>query len=87
MCCVRSSFPYFLYLLQEYQDELRASSSKGKTESTGTMLSLTRAQAATGKAHVTVQGGAASSAADIAAAVAQRVKNKTDKSKQGGSSR
>ena len=45
------------------------------------MLSLTRAQAATGKAHITVQGGAASSAADIAAAVAQRVKNKEDKKK------
>jgi len=68
--------------LQEYQDELRASSSKGKTENTGTMLSLTRAQAATGKAHITVQGGAASSAADIAAAVAQRVKNKADRAKK-----
>lgn len=59
---------------------MRAASSKGKTESTGTMLSLTRAQAATGKAHITVQGGAASSAAEIAAAVALRLKNKAKKS-------
>lgn len=41
--------------LKEYQDEMRAS--KQKSETSATMLSLTRAQEATGKAHVTVQGG------------------------------
>ena len=40
---------------KEYQDEVRAASSKLKTENSGTMRSLTRTQAATGKAYLTVQ--------------------------------
>eukprot|EP01041_Mallomonas_annulata_P000463 gene463-862_t len=46
----------------------------------GTMLSLTRAQEATGKAHLTIQGGVNST--EMAQAIAKR-KAKADKEKQG----
>eukprot|EP00602_Paraphysomonas_sp_CaronLab_P008497 CAMPEP_0185027142 /NCGR_PEP_ID=MMETSP1103-20130426/11931_1 /TAXON_ID=36769 /ORGANISM="Paraphysomonas bandaiensis, Strain Caron Lab Isolate" /LENGTH=816 /DNA_ID=CAMNT_0027561011 /DNA_START=222 /DNA_END=2672 /DNA_ORIENTATION=+ len=60
---------------REYENQAKSSSSRGGVSADqGTMLSLTRAQEATGKAHITVQGGisSATSAAQLAASIAQK---------------
>ncbi|CAE7608744.1 unnamed protein product, partial [Symbiodinium microadriaticum] len=59
----------------EREAMLKSTSSHGANASdTGTMRSLTRAQEATGKAHITVQGGmtSAGSAAQLAATIAAK---------------
>mmetsp|Transcript_20069 Transcript_20069/g.19362 ORF Transcript_20069/g.19362 Transcript_20069/m.19362 type:complete len:899 (+) Transcript_20069:153-2849(+) len=63
--------------LRQMDDQSKALSSRGLVDS-GTMQSLVRAQEATGKAHVTIQGGEKASGGGVTAAelLAQRIKNK-----------